>query len=1583
MNNLTEAIATKDFTKQTRVMRYDVAFGRPFKAITYKRYVLSKVPNLYYALGDLDNLGTTGSTNDLAMTGTVTFSDGYVDATDSAASFDGSASYLQDTTVTTYQPTVLATRGVTVGVWVKVPAVVSGSNKMCVASYGSGNANHGFSIVVQNNGSGANVVKVYLSNSVVFTSNTILNAGWTFIAFTLKATGANYDFKMYQNGDIVASGTGSNYVGWTAGTDATLFRIGKNPPPFTNPVNFNGYIDEFGLWYITMAQQDIKKIYSLGINSTYIEPDEDFERDTIGILSQSKAYGGLILADNPVNYWNMSGKTVAGPDTYIIDKGTAAPGYTSNLYIFGYAKTHDSSTLISVKNNDPYCLTFSNTLNRGVYGTSYAKTLSEVTLGPHGTKADFTVEFWYNSRAKSRDDDTILGWGTDNSGGSSFVQVRTKENKLVLNVAGSQRIETDAVFLVNETKHVVINYDKTSNQITIYVNGNLLKTAEITVGDLHYPNTGYKFYVADMGHIGGRDHQGFDLGHVAVYNYKLTTTQIQKHYNVGLLGPYYALTLDGGDPALGSSPYQLSSNEYSTLTNQQDVSEYVTNYGFTQDYKQLVTNGNLTVKEPWGSNQIPDLFKANTYITIEQRYTADSILYDSGWLSVGHFLSEGPTANSASGQGDVNTNVAIKSPLKLLSLDICKSKYEPDSLFVNKTRMDVVTANADFTTYQKSHHLGNGLVYANWKELPTVKMWASNFSNLSAEESKLGGASYTNEQIRIKGTQGSVQVLGGAGSIVVDNDYLTAPISQDGLGNPGDVFAEFYRYAQSYDIETSSITNISFSNYWYTTVDSLDSNAHNKTVFVKSGNAKGKIFKVKQMGQSAANTKGARFRTPTNSNVALAGSVLAGWTYYAPGADPLGLYSGYLWRCTGTMDATTVTKYSNYLKLGDFSSLLSAFDGVPDTALVKGFKIILNYRTNRGSYIELNPANLPIQDHAAYLSMTGGLATTDVYSRNLAGLGRWVDKTTYPPAQGTFTRDMTWDMQFGGELDTLGFENLTVAQLKTYLSTMAFYYSIKNPNTNATYNGNTFYADITFAGIDVTCEWLPNLTLTDTYGNTIHPEYEGLMAGDVLQLGNFNAVEDVYRMILLESGFQEADPNLPFYFQLDSCPRNLTPSCPPLRQKLSDNKSYLDVVQGVETDFAPPDYRLYVDENGVVRGKLIGFNYLQGSDIVIPPDATVDFNSDTSDVNIVTRVIVEGGNGVSTNIGLNNAVGGFSSVHAYKLNHYATTNAKELDGQTLTQSAANVILAQVFDGSAKTPVPPTGSDWLVDGTNKYYGLMLNRYGPRNSVKRWDFEDQDLCAVDIGRSGNGTAIDVDYMEIVGFDHFFGAEAKIQETIMIYYMTEDDYEAEFSKKAPGTPNQTDTSYFPPSNSVSWKLLVDEIAINNEVRISEADFATGASVKARFFKFRITQCQYRFPIVGVDTNVISRFNLASVRIYNSSKIMSAAELGVDGEFETIAYKQLGTRLRRRSEFLSGNVLLNSYEKTHDFALNELKERINDYTPLSIGTIYPNIQLYQAIYWTNPKTLARGKYLVMSVNAMLRGVNKLQLINYDGVVL
>jgi hypothetical protein len=569
-------------------------------------------------------------------------------------------------------------------------------------------------------------------------------------------------------------------------------------------------------------------------------------------------------------------------------------------------------------------------------------------------------------------------------------------------------------------------------------------------------------------------------------------------------------------------------------------------------------------------------------------------------------------------------------------------------------------------------------------------------------------------------------------------------------------------------------------------------------------------------------------------------------------------------------------------------------------------------------------------------------------------------------------------VDYGGDGQTLG-TNWTWGDIKDHLTDMSVQFSVTIGRSRYAYY--TAVAEVYKVVVELTVEDAGVVTLHDIHGYPVHPEFEGLEVGDTVQIGDYNAVDDAIRKAAYRCGFQENDPTKPFYFELDPCPSDLAPSVPPIRPKIGDQTHWGELV-GEILQYAPPNYRLAVNNEGVLRGKLVGF--LAGA---VPNHTLIgrlDLNEDHGDYGIATRLIIEGEASDSFNIGLNVAFGGTSAVKAYVLKGYADPNrrpdAESSLGIDLSQDEADAIWQKVFNGNPKTPVPSGGvadSQWATR-----YGVILAKEGSPKDVKRWFYEDTPLCAIDIGRSSTGTPIEIEALEFTWMNHYLEGNT-ITQSMIVHYMTEAAYEAEFGVALDASPNQDDMSYFPPADSHAWKLLVDEFALQEGNTIIEAsDFEGGLPVGVRFLKLTCGQAHYRFPVVepsAGDHDAAIRVTLAECKIWTSRRIIATAELGVSGIFGTGDYKELATRLRRRTDYLEKNLYLNDYDKAKAFAIAELQERYVDFTPIAVTCFAPTVQVGDIIYLVHPETRRGNTYLVVATSHDMTGIGKFQVLNYD----
>lgn len=1374
--NIDNILATNSVEIQRRIMRYDVNWGRPLNALYYKRLILSMVPAYYWKMESATsvNIGYLRSGFNLAQSGSgATFTTGVVDGTDNATNLTGNSYF----TPSSGQAIVEFANGLAISAWIYCDTSTVSADKgiVCVGPHSS-SASHTCTLGIEL--SGGNVipyaqfqsgVKLEASGAMAVV-NTL---SWNHVCITVEPLNSTWTATLYLNGLQVAQNSSTGYAPNL--TDTTPVVVGAartSSSAVDTSTRFTGSIDEVSVHPRSITPEWVANIYVVGFNSTYIEPDEVFDTDSLGTSTTAQTWVQVVNDLAPLHWWTLDATTHSGSDWLLADTPISNPSAGVSLKCFGVWDTNNThyNSLISAKNyasGGGGAKTFSGF-------TSYAAAITDLNYSKTpGHTTDFTVAFWYQPLAASSDRDGVMGYNS--TGGAIWGNpwgfgVSVQNGNLIFTFgspttssnSGSGPFTQESIDLgtIAENKVVagqsyfIVCTLSTSGAATTYVNGSKVNAKQLNYARGMYipPDPGNTFRLGCP--TGFSNPPRFYLDEVMIFEKVLTLNQVSTLYKTGIFGPTYTTTLSGGDPESEGSPYILGSNEYSELVNSEDISAFVQDYRVDTDVKQVVETAVLSVYESWGMLNIKNSLRANTYITLEERYVNTDSNLDSGWQPKGHFLVEGPMGRSTTPDGNRVYHVALKGLLKVLSFDLAHRVLQPDILKVSKRTFDVVTTFTDYTQYQFSNPLVPGAVYDNWTVYPAPQVWATNFLNLGS--SLDGGVSTSTDVIRIKGSQGGVTVQGGNGAIIINNNYLAAAIAQNGLSNPQTVMGQVYRYASINDVESNiTINSITFTDRWYVSFNAVSDVLDNKTLWMKSGAANGKYYTIQDFGSS-------------------------------------------------------------------------------------------------------------------------------------------------------------------------------------------------------------------------------NYHLIDANGLSISPLDEGIAEGDTIQLGDYNSVEDAIRKVLTKNGFQEFDSSLPFYFQLEPCPNQLAPSAPPLMYKVSDGTRWLQVIADILT-YAPPDYRVYTDSNGVIRGQLVGLSALA------PPShslaGVLDMNEDTTDYGITTRLICEGQGGQSVNVALALGFTGSAAVHAYQLTDYAN-NYLDLTGRTLSQSDANDLLTLAFSNNPQAVVPPgIGWDYGFPSENRHYGVLFEAFGTPAQVKRWQFEDLDICAVDIGRSANGSAILVDSLQLMWFDHFIEGN-RIAQSMLIYYMTEADYEREMSRAAPSTPSATDTTYFPPADSRCWELLVDEFSLQNGVNaIPFSEFIVQRPTSMRFVKFVCGQCQFRLQMQTgqYNTDVVARVGLADVQIYNSLIIQATGEIGVTPGFNSGDYKALATRVRRRSDYISNLVFLNTYDTVSEYAQTQLQERYIDFTPVTTTVFNPTVDTGEVVTLKDPESQTSRNYLVTACTHMSDGTSILQLLNYD----
>jgi len=493
------------------------------------------------------------------------------------------------------------------------------------------------------------------------------------------------------------------------------------------------------------------------------------------------------------------------------------------------------------------------------------------------------------------------------------------------------------------------------------------------------------------------------------------------------------------------------------------------------------------------------------------------------------------------------------------------------------------------------------------------------------------------------------------------------------------------------------------------------------------------------------------------------------------------------------------------------------------------------------------------------------------------------------------------------------------------------------------------------------------------YTSAVLPDLasDGVVIGDTFQLGDANLIQDLLHKVFLMGGFQNQDSTKPFYFSFVAPAFDGGISIPPLRYFLSDNKTWLSIVTDI-LSYAPGNYKMYQDNNGAIRTVNVVQSALGTYDHELC--AVMDSSMDGTDYGIYTRIVSHGRFIDAVDVGLNVANGGFATYGAYKLDNFYTIG--DTDGVTLGQAAADAIIAQIANNDPKSPAN-------AEGGFPMYGAIWRKYGTTYGT-RWAMEDSDLFWIDLGKNLTSTKqYLIDEIELQTFPVFAAVGTKVDQTMLLYYMTEDDYISATGDVPPTASGDATvaTNMNALATSPYWKPLISETTTQEGITtITSKDFVDGQPLRLRFIKVQVGQ-PFHHPdepntlYAGVPVTTIA---LAGLRIYTSPDIIQIAELGKTPPFDTTTFRNLAKRLRRRTVNLEYNPYITDTKKAKDFALQELQERYTEFTPITLNAIAPNVDIWNTVYWINPETGVGANYLVHGVTIMDNGMTNLHVVDY-----
>lgn len=489
-----------------------------------------------------------------------------------------------------------------------------------------------------------------------------------------------------------------------------------------------------------------------------------------------------------------------------------------------------------------------------------------------------------------------------------------------------------------------------------------------------------------------------------------------------------------------------------------------------------------------------------------------------------------------------------------------------------------------------------------------------------------------------------------------------------------------------------------------------------------------------------------------------------------------------------------------------------------------------------------------------------------------------------------------------------------------------------------------------------------------------------LAVNDYVRITDDNAIEVALTKALKRAGFQDLDPTLPFYVDIDPPAIDGGVLVPPIRFSWEDEITWLDVITNI-MQFAPPNYVLYQDNSGVMRTKTVIQKEVESADHNLL--GITDYFRDRSDFGVYTRVVVVGGEGDSTNVALHVDQGGNADIGAYKLTNFYLQGSET--GQTKSQANANLIMDQINNADPKTPsFTDTSTNDIV-----YYGGIYNMNG--DSCKRWSMEDSDILWLDLGINPvTENMYELDQINLTVLPPFINGTI-FKQSMQIYYMTDDDYIALANARAPLPGSSTydattkanlTSSLVVGAASPAWKLLVDEFNCEEgETVIPSDQFEGGRPKKFRFLKFRVCQPYHRpkqdvTPYRNVPISIIS---LNDIKVYTSRRIIQTAELGKTPPFDTADFKSLKARLRRRTYVLRDNPYLDTVKKVQDFASQELKERYTEFSPYNFTAVAPTVDIYDTIKFINPNNNITYTAVVKALSHKHDGTVNITAVDYS----
>ena len=843
----------------------------------YTTIVQDDAPVLFYKFDNttnVTNLGTDGSGNNglFSRTGVLAFS--FVDTTYSMLKFPTNFNC-----VYTQGSGTVATNDNTVELWFVANKIIFTNTTNKTILWGkyaySGTINPTQVLFIENG-----KIKLYNAGQThTFTCDTDI---YPDKLYHVVVTFSSDTIKIYINGHIAhyeVPGFDPRYASSASLYDGFGSMVQSGAPTTfystDNYSSFVGLMGEMAVYESVMEENTINDHYEYGFGSGFddvlnneknISMSYRIYRNTVNFVNLESIYYPCDSLDNATLYTQDT--TIETYDDYIAN--FILPDHYYLLNSTG-ATESDQGTATAVDLTNQNDAATGGSIVTGATHASVADTDAKSFSGHAGSALNstaicdadfgfgtepinFSIAFWLKETDYSSDQDGIMGHGLSSAFGFNvFIQHKKLYFEKKYNSNKYVVINNEGV-AVNTWAFYTITVD-TAGRMVMYVNGKQVDSNGTNGRGMKLPSNASDF---TLGISPGFERKigATHIDELMVLDRVLTKSEIKNIYNGALVGSVTNTITSG--TGISAIPVPTRTGFLNYLSDKKEITDFVVSYIINQSLDSYKDTAKLSIKKDWYDEFVKTDFRPNDYIIIQERYTDSNGIYDSGWVDVGHFIISGPAGTSVTSEGSNSVEIALEGINRLLDFEIAMNDVTPDKVLVPKRAMELRSVN----TYEYRFGLRRpGSLdtdsdetkwFRNWADYPSAKLWSSEFRAFTTSLDKKDFDATVGSEIRLRSGLGSVQALYGEGVIRVDKDYYEDAVADNGMGNPdydkGGIKGEVHRFYTDEDLEYTTITSVSVVSGKTQIVFSSNVVVEKvKTIIIKSGNSKGRFYKIRKI----------------------------------------------------------------------------------------------------------------------------------------------------------------------------------------------------------------------------------------------------------------------------------------------------------------------------------------------------------------------------------------------------------------------------------------------------------------------------------------------------------------------------------------------------------------------------------------------------------------------------------------------------------------------------------------------------------------------------------------------------------------